>query len=106
MIEGEVLGGAAILALEAIPQEHIESCKGGIAGGLDVSFERNNGGQPHFETRRMHRTVIFLQNVDPLEKHRLDRVLPRPKRQGEITQRTVVRVEHQSRAIIGTTRRR
>ena len=93
MIEGQVLGGAAILALEAIAQKHVEPRKGRIARGLDVGLEGNNGRQPHFETGRMHLAIVFLQNINALEKHRLDRVLPRPKRQGEITQRTGYRVQ-------------
>src|ERR1700757_5304529 len=42
----------------------------------------------------------MVDNIDAIEKYRLDHVLPRPQRQRKVAQRSKVRVEHQSRATI------
>jgi hypothetical protein len=38
---------------------------------------------------------VFGHDVHPVEKDSLDRVLPRPERQGIIAERTIIRVQHQ-----------
>ena len=55
MIEGEIILGRAILAFEAIAQEHVEPGEGGIARRPDEGFQRYHGRQLHFE-RRMRTT--------------------------------------------------
>ena len=44
----------------------------------------------------MHRAVVVLDDVDAIEKHRLDRVLPQPGKR-VVTQRPEIRVQHQYR---------
>jgi hypothetical protein len=45
----------------------------------------------------MDRVVVMLDDVDAVEEHRLDRVLPRPQRERIVTQRPEVRIEDQDR---------
>ena len=88
MVECEVRRGAmmaAILAAEAVAQKNIEARESGVTRGGDIFLERDNARQFHFETGRMHHTVIFGKNVDAVQKHGLDGVLPGPQRQWEIT---------------------
>src|SRR6202034_4179672 len=49
------------------------------------------------ERRTADRAVIMLNDIDAVEEHRLDRVLPRPKRQRIITERPAVGIQHQYR---------
>src|SRR6185503_6999690 len=44
-----------------------------------------------------HCAVVVFDDVDAVEEHRLDRVLPRPERQRIVTQRPEVRIQHQYR---------
>lgn len=48
MIESEFFARATILAGEPITQENIEAREGGLARGLDIGLQRNDGGQPDF----------------------------------------------------------
>src|SRR3981189_2591239 len=97
VIEGEVVVGRAVLADEAITQEHVEPGEGGMRGRLDEGFQRHHARQLNLERGAAHRAVVVLDDVDAVEEHRLDRVLPRPKRQRIITERPEVRVQHQYR---------
>src|SRR5207249_7300011 len=87
----------AVLANEAVAEEDVEAGEGGVGGRLDEGFERNDAGQPDLETRTSYRPVVMLHDVDAVEEHRLDRVLPRPERQRVVTQRPEVRIQHQYR---------
>jgi hypothetical protein len=82
VIEGEVVARAAILAGEAVAQENVEAGEGGVAGRFDIGLERDHGGKPHLEGGTSNRLVVFRNDVHPVEKHRLDGVLPAPDRQG------------------------
>ena len=42
----------------------------------------------------------MVDNIDTIEKYRLDRVLPRPQGQRKIAQRPKIGVEYQGRAIV------
>src|SRR5690606_40885388 len=84
VVEGQLVMRAAILALEAVTQEHIEPREGRVSGRLDVAFQRDDAGQLHLEGRRRDRVFIFGDDVDAVEEHRLDRVLPGPQRQGVV----------------------
>src|SRR6202165_3048337 len=97
VIEGEIVIGRAILADEAVAQEHVEPGEGGVCGWLDEGFQRHHARQLNLERGAAHRAVIVLDDVDAFEKHRLDRVLPRPERQRIITERPEVRIQHQYR---------
>src|SRR5258706_9420243 len=97
VIEGEIVVGGAILADEAVAQEHVEPGEGGMRGGLDEGFQGHHARQLDLERGAAHRAVIVLDDVDAIEKHRLDRVLPRPERQRIVTQRPEVRIQHQNR---------
>jgi hypothetical protein len=101
MIEGQILGAATILAGETIAQKQVKPRERGILRWLYILFERDDGGQLHREIGAVHLAVIFLDNVNPVKKHRLDRVLPRPKRKRIIAQRGIIGVQHQGRATVG-----
>src|SRR5208282_2301194 len=100
VIEGQLVALAAILAGEAVAQEHVESREGGKTRRLDVVLQRHDRGQAHRERRAAHQRVVFRDDVDAVEEHRLDRVLPAPYRKGVIAQGTEVRVEHQGRTCL------
>ena len=99
MVERQVLALAAILAGEAVAQEHVEPGEGGEAGRLDVALERHHRRQPHLEAGAPHQRVVLGDDVDPIEEHGLDRILPTPDRQRIIAERTVVRVQDKGRTI-------
>src|ERR1700760_4387177 len=48
--------------------------EGGKTGRLDVALERHHRGQAHLEARAAHQGVVFREDVDAVEEHRLDRV--------------------------------
>ncbi len=78
MVEGEFFGRAAILAGEAIAQENIKAREGGKFRRLDIGFQANDAGQFELEIGTSHHAVIFGNDVHPVHKHGLDRVLPAP----------------------------
>src|SRR5215472_5722144 len=93
MIEGEILARTAILAAELVAQEHVETGEGGLGRGLHEGLERNHAGKLHLQARAAHRAIVLGDNVHPLEKDRLDGVLPRPQRQRVVAERTKIRIE-------------
>src|ERR1700724_3387788 len=97
VIEGEIVAGRAILAGETVAQEHVEPGKGGMRGRLDEGFQRHHARQLNLERGAAHRAVVVLDDINAIEKHRLDRVLPRPEGQRIITQRPEVRIQYQYR---------
>src|SRR5271168_2000119 len=97
VIEGEIVGRRAVLADEAVAQEHVEPGEGGMRGRLDEGFQRHHARQLNFERRAAHRAVVMFDDIDAVKEHRLDRVLPRPQRQWVIAQRPEVRVQYQYR---------
>src|SRR3979409_2495920 len=97
VVEREIVIGRAILADEAVAQEHVEPGEGRMRGRLDEGFQRNHARQLDLEGGAAHGAVVVLDDVDAVEKHGLDRVLPRPERQWVITERPEVRVQHQYR---------
>ena len=104
VIEGQLLGAmvlAAVLAVEQVAQEDIEAGEGRPAVQVDVFLERDDAGQAHLEARRAHHAVVLRDDIDPLQEHGLDRVLPRPDRQGKVAQGPKIGVEHQGRKPVG-----
>src|SRR6267154_2126556 len=97
---------SAVLASKAVPQEHVEPRESGMPRRVDVFLQRDDTGQPHLEGGAAHNGIVMVDDVDAVEKHRLDRVLPRPERQWEIAERTEIRVQHQGRAAIEQGRHR
>ena len=91
----------AILALEMIPQKQVEPGKGRVLRRPHILLERDHGGQLHREIGTVHFALIFLNDVNPIQKHGLDRILPRPERKRVITQRGIVRIQHERRAALG-----
>src|SRR4029079_2569984 len=97
VIEGEVVMRRAVLADEAVAQEDVEPGEGGMRGRLDERLQRHHARELDLEARAADRAVVLLDDVDAVEEHRLDRVLPRPERQRVVTQRPEVRIQHQYR---------
>src|SRR5580704_8771167 len=101
MVEGQILAGAAILAAEAVAEKDIEPSEGGMARGSYIASERNHRREPHLEARTSDRLVIIGNDVHPVEEHRLDRILPRPKRERIVAQWPEVGIEHERRTGLG-----
>ncbi|MNL39712.1 hypothetical protein D3C87_1620040 [compost metagenome] len=97
VIEGQFVIRAAILAFELVAQEHVEPRKGRVTGRLHIGLEADDARQLHREAGRADRMVVFGDDVDTVKEDRLDRVLPGPQRQGIVTQRPVVSVQHERR---------
>jgi len=76
VIKGQLVGARAIDALKAVAQEQVEPGEGRCPVLRDEIFQRYNAGNRHFETDRANMLLIFIDNIDPVEKDRLDRVLP------------------------------
>src|SRR5216684_7378859 len=109
MVEGQLVRGAraaAILAGEAVAQEHVEPGEGRVARRLHIFLEGDDARQAHLARGAAHIGVVMVDDVDALEKHRLYRVLPRPQRQREIAERTKIRVEHKGWTAIERARHR
>ena len=79
MVEGQVVARPAILAFELVAQEQVEPGEGGIFGRLYVLPKRNDRRNLHIKAWAMHMTVIAGDDIDLVQKHRLDRGLPRPQ---------------------------
>eukprot|EP01035_Chromulina_nebulosa_P038403 gene38402-51876_t len=101
VIEGQIIGRAAILALKLVPQEDVEAREGRIAGRLDIGLEADDAWQLHRKTRRADRMVILGNDVHAVKEDGLDRVLPGPQRQGVITQWPVVGIQDERRQGLG-----
>ena len=71
--------------------------KAGCVVGLTKDFSETTLGSCISKRRAVHRPIVVLDDVDAVEEHRLDRVLPRPERQRVITQRPEIRIQHQYR---------
>src|SRR6185312_8032166 len=97
VIEGEVVMRVAVLADKAVAQEDVEPGEGRMRGRFDERLQRDHARKLDLEARAVHRAVVVLDNVDAIEKHRLDRVLPRPESQRVVTQRPEIRIQHQYR---------
>jgi hypothetical protein len=97
MVEGEVVLVAAILAAEPVAQENIEPCESGIKRGFNISFEGNDAWQADLKARTSNGRLIFGDDVDAVQKHRLHRLLPTPERQRIVAQRAEVGVQNQGR---------
>jgi len=97
MVEGEIIAGAAILAGKAVPQENIETREGGLPQRTHIALERNDAGQLHFHTGAVHRAVVKCDDIDALEEHGFDRVLPGPDGKWIVAQRTKIRIEYEGR---------
>ena len=97
MIEGEIVVRRTILADEPVAQEHVEAGEGRVGARFDEGLQRHHAWQLNFKRGTAHRPVIVFHDVDAIEEHRLDRVLPRPKRERVITQRPEVRIQYEYR---------
>lgn len=93
MIEGQIVTAPAILAGETIPQKYIEARESGPARRLYIGFERYNRWQPHLERRATDGRVVLGDNVYALKTNGFNRVLPGPKRQRVIAQRSKISVQ-------------
>ena len=96
MIEGQIVARAAILALETISQENVEAGKGGVFGGLDIVFERNDARQAHLEARTSDHLVVFGDNMNAVQANGLYCVLRVPKGQWIIGERPEIGVQDKS----------
>lgn len=104
VVKGQLLAAAAILAGEAIAQEHVEAGKRRGARGLDVGLQAHDGGQAHREAGRGDGAVIFGQDRHPVHEHGLDRILPRPQRERVIGEGAIIGVEDKGGAGLGRDR--
>ena len=78
MVKGQLIPLAAILARESIPQKHVEPCKRRMTRRRNIGFQRNNRWQPDFSARATDGLVIKRDNINPIQHHGFDRILPVP----------------------------
>src|SRR5260370_5416442 len=100
VIEGQIVRRvrlAAILTAEAVAQEDVEPGESGTARGGNVFLQRDDAGQAHLEARAAHHLPIFGDDVDAIEKYRLDDFLPRPQLERDVRSRTATHIEDQGR---------
>src|SRR5690606_26685679 len=100
MVEGQIFGGvafAAVLALEAVAQKNVETREGRPPVQVNILLQGDDARQTHAKARGMDLALILGEDIDAIEKDRLDRILPSPERQRKVTQGTEVRIEHQCR---------
>ena len=100
MIERQVFQAAAILALEPVTQEEVETGKGRMLRWPDILLQRNHRRELHCEIAAVDFALIFFDDIHPVQKHGLDRCLPWPERKRVIAQGRVVRIEHKCRAAV------
>ena len=97
MVEGQFTLRSAILAAEFVPQKKIEARECHALLGLDVIFQDDDGGDLYRFPLASDHFVVLRKDRDPIQKHRLDRLLPGPEREGIIGQGPEIRVQHQRR---------
>src|SRR6202020_1433439 len=69
VIEGEVVGGQAILADETVAQEDVEAGESRVRGRLDEGLQRHDAGQLNLECRAADSAVVMLDDVDAVQEH-------------------------------------
>src|SRR5690606_23695010 len=79
VIKRQLLGRAAILAAETVAKKKIETREGWLAALADIMLQADDARQAHFKARRADHPVIFRDDVDAIQKDRLQGVLPRPE---------------------------
>lgn len=103
MIERQIVrlvSAATILAFPVIAQKYVKPCKSGFPCRGDIFFQRQHARQLQFLCRRTHDALIFRDDHHRFTKNGLHSFLPRPYRQREIRQRSVIRVEYQCGALL------
>ena len=97
MVKGQFPPRAAILATEFVPQKKIEARECHALLGFDVVFQHHDRGDAYRIPLASHHLVIFGDDLHPVQKHRLDRLLPGPERQRIIAERSEIGVQHKCR---------
>src|SRR5436190_19336716 len=78
VVEGQFAGGSAINATETVAQEQVEPGERRIFVGPNELPQGNDGRKLERAAWAVDLSLIMRDDVDPLEKHRLDRRLPGP----------------------------
>jgi hypothetical protein len=97
VVEREIVLVAAILALEAVAQEHVEPGEGWVPGRPHVVLERDHARQEHLEAGAPDNPVVARDDVHALEEDRLDGVLPAPERQWVVAEGPIICVQYERR---------
>lgn len=95
MVESQLTLGSAILAAEFVAQKKIEARECHALLGSDIIFQHDDRGDFEGLPLTSHDLLIFGDDTDPFQKHRLDGFLPGPQRQRIITEWPVIRVQNQ-----------
>lgn len=98
VIKCQIVICTTILTAESITQEYIEPRKSRIARRFYIGLKGNNGGQFKFGIRAMHNPIIFRNDINAIQKHSLQRILPAPQRQRIVTQWPIVGIQNECRA--------
>src|SRR3546814_18684550 len=98
MIEGQIVGDAAILAGKFIAKEKIESCEGRVFGWLHILLQRDDRRNLHGPAWAVDFPFIAGDDIHTFSKNRLNSGLPRPDTQRVITQGSVIGIEKECRA--------
>ncbi len=101
VVEGQFARTAAILAAKLVAQKQVEAREGGILRRFDILFERDDRRDFHRPIGAVDLARIAFDDLDAVEKDRLDRGLPRPQAERVIAQRRIIGVEYQRRALVG-----
>ena len=97
MVKSQILDrkpATTVLAGEPVAQKDIEPGEGRAAGHRHVFLERDDAWQADLMARGTYNTIVFRNDINPLKKRCLDRVLPLPKGQREVAERPVIGVQH------------
>jgi hypothetical protein len=100
VIEGEVVGTAAILAGEPVAKKDVEPGKGRKFRGFYILPQRDDGGQLHLETGGMNFALVMRDDVHSFEEDRFYRRLPWPDTEGIVGKRGEISVQDKCRAIV------
>ena len=96
VVEGQVVLAAAVLAEEAVTQEHVEPRESGIERRLDVGLERHTEGS-RISKEGLRTKGRIRRRCSPGPGNRLDGLLPAPQRERVVAQRPKIGIQHKRR---------
>src|SRR3546814_17590589 len=99
MIEGQIVGDAAILAGKFIAKEKIESCEGRVFGWLHILLQRDDRRDLHGPAWAVDFPFIAGDHIHTFKKYRLNSGLPLPDTHRVTTKGRVIDMETDVRAI-------
>ena len=99
VVEGQIVTRSAILAFKLVAQKQVETGESGIFRRLHILTKCDHRRDFHIEAGAVHVPVVARHNIDLIEEYCLDCGLPRPQAQRIVTERGIISIQHQRRAI-------